>query len=661
MFKFFVIFFQLFALFAEEKITLQLKWRHQFQFAGYYIAKDKGFYREKGLEVDILESKKGGNSIDEILNGSRTFAIVDSSALIDRLNKKKIVALFTIYQESPQAITVTEKSKIKILSQLNGKKIILGEDYLPIPIQAMLLKSKVSLKNVESLPNQSGINDILANKADAIAGYITNEPFELESKKIPYKVFLPSEVGVHFYSDLMICSEEEISKNPERVEDFKQASLKGWEYALNHIEEAIKITQKYNQNFSISKYPKEYFEYEAKKLVPLVHRDIIQLGDIDENKLIHIANTFIELGLFQGEVNLDGFIFNLEKVKSKKNKTLFLVFFYVFVLVFIFIIIWSVFLKKLVTIKTKELTEKKEYLDKIVKVLEKSEKQYKIIIDHSKDLIFTMDTNYKILSVNKSVLDILKFSPSELISKDLLQFIYFQDSMSNIELTKTYFMQKVEKVYSSEDGIQFSSVLRSKTDEPVEVTLFLQIVSTDENPLFIGSISPIEKDETIQYIYSEKKELRIGNHFMQIDSVIKGLTSSLSHFVSAEVYNGVKMSLREVIINSIEHGNLEIDFELKTKQQNSGEYLNFLIQRQKNPIYKNRKVSIKYELTPDKVIYEITDDGNGFDSQAMLDKVKNENMNELYHGRGLLMIFNFFDKVIYNEKGNSVLLEKKLK
>ena len=86
---------------ALDVVTLQLKWRHQFQFAGYYAALEKGFYREAGLEVEIREGGPNVDAIDDVVTGRADFGVGTSGALIARTRGQKVVVLAAVFQHSP--------------------------------------------------------------------------------------------------------------------------------------------------------------------------------------------------------------------------------------------------------------------------------------------------------------------------------------------------------------------------------------------------------------------------------------------------------------------------------------------------------------------------------------------------------------------------------
>ncbi|HNL75834.1 MAG TPA: ATP-binding protein, partial [Leptospiraceae bacterium] len=121
--------------------------------------------------------------------------------------------------------------------------------------------------------------------------------------------------------------------------------------------------------------------------------------------------------------------------------------------------------------------------------------------------------------------------------------------------------------------------------------------------------------------------------------------------------------VREIIINSIEHGNLNIDYNTKTELRKvKGRYFQFLQERQNDPLYKDRKVTVFYSLKSNRVSFLVKDEGKGFDHKKMLaDNADTANANFLDHGRGIYMTKNTFDKIRYNPAGNKVLLVKYFK
>ena len=93
-----------------ETVALQLRWFHQFQFAGYYAAIEKGFYREAGLEVFLIEGGYDKDTIEEVVNGRADFGVTNSEILLHRLKGKPLVVLAAVFQHSP-LVLISRKEK----------------------------------------------------------------------------------------------------------------------------------------------------------------------------------------------------------------------------------------------------------------------------------------------------------------------------------------------------------------------------------------------------------------------------------------------------------------------------------------------------------------------------------------------------------------------
>lgn len=397
-------------LFANDKnVNLQLNWQHQFQFAGYYMAKEKGFYKDAGLDVNIKEFTYDLKITKEIENNNSDFAIGRSSLLIERANGSDIVALGAIFQESPLILLVKKDSNINTIKDLKDKKIMFTNDAtFSASILAMLNANNLRPNDYQIVEHSFNLDDLISNKVDAMAVYMSNEPILLKEKNIPYTIFEPKNYGFDFYSDILFTSSKFIKENPKITKDFYNASIKGWEYAFeNLVETAEIIHSKYNtQNKSFIHLLKE-----GEILKKLAHLNKEGIGDLNENKLNDILNVFKIFGLTKNSININKFIYDGNPHKtmnyeiSKKEKK-YLVILFLFILTIIALAVYF-FLKNK---QTKELLS--------------------TVINTTDDLIFYKNNRFKYIGCNKSFETLLGKKQSEIIGKT--DFEIFEEDSAKI-------------------------------------------------------------------------------------------------------------------------------------------------------------------------------------------------------------------------------------
>ena len=298
-------------LFANEKVSLQLKWKHSFQFAGFYMAKEKGFYKNAGLDVTFKELDNSTNLIDSVVSGKANYGVGDSALIYYKLKEYPIVLMMPILKSSPLALLTTKN--ISSLADFKSNKIMINSFSLKSP--AILSMLKVSDIHVDKLQAKIGvlsINDIAKKKLDLYSVYIPNQPYYLKKHHIQYHLFSPSDYGLDFYGDMLFSSKNELDNHFERSVHFMDASKKGWQYALSHIEETIRIIeQKYNlQHFS--KDELRYQAYYYKKIATKTYK-------FDRRKIETIKIIFKLLYKFKNNFSYDDFVVN-RFVTTKKER-----------------------------------------------------------------------------------------------------------------------------------------------------------------------------------------------------------------------------------------------------------------------------------------------------------------------------------------------------
>ncbi len=159
-------------------------------------------------------------------------------------------------------------------------------------------------------------------------------------------------------------------------------------------------------------------------------------------------------------------------------------------------------------------------------------------------------------------------------------------------------------------------------------------------------------------IVEEKKVLSIPSDTDRVQSIINQLLIGLGgDFDKARA--DIALGLHETIVNAIEHGNLGITSEEKNQSLENQTYMKLLEERQRDPQYSSRKVTIEYTLTDRVVQYKIRDEGAGFDWRSFIEREAPNDLLAL-HGRGIMICRHLFDSMEYNEVGNEVTLTKEL-
>lgn len=304
---------------ANEKIILQFKWLHAFQFAGYYAAKEQGFYAQEHLDVELREGVAGISSIEQVLKGEAQYGVADTALLQERLNGKPVVVLAAIFQHNPLVLVTLKKSGIVSPYELSGKRVMNAPNN-DAPFLAMYYETNVDPNKIVQLENTFDLNDLLNGRTDAFAVYLTDQIDDLTRQGIQFNIIDPRNYGVDFLGDNLFTTEQEIAQHPERVERFLRASLKGWDYALKHPEEIIQlILKKYNPEHRLSE---AHLRFEATETAKMILPDVIPLGSTDIKRFQRIAETYQRLGMVKSTERLQGFVYRQQAQVHKKNFTL---------------------------------------------------------------------------------------------------------------------------------------------------------------------------------------------------------------------------------------------------------------------------------------------------------------------------------------------------
>jgi NitT/TauT family transport system substrate-binding protein len=231
---------------ALKKVSLAPLWSPQAQFAGYYVALDKGIYARHGIDLTILKGGVGQSPAQSLQNGTADFAILWlTTALKQNSNGSRLVNVAQIIQKSSLMLISKKSSGIRTLADMNGKKVGQWGGDLSIPSRALFARHGIKVREV---PLSQTVNIFLRGGIDVTSAMWYNEYHTIISAGVnpdELTVFSLSEQGMNYPEDGIYTLEKTYRKDPALVGAFAAASLEGWRYAFAHPDEALGIVLKY--------------------------------------------------------------------------------------------------------------------------------------------------------------------------------------------------------------------------------------------------------------------------------------------------------------------------------------------------------------------------------------------------------------------------------
>jgi diguanylate cyclase (GGDEF)-like protein/PAS domain S-box-containing protein/hemerythrin-like metal-binding protein len=387
---------------AIESVTLQLKWTHAFQFAGYYAASEKGFYRDAGLDVTLREAKPADEPVNIVVSGEAQYGVSNSSLLLARQAGQPVVALAAIFQHSPLVLITAQRGPEQAIHDLIGKRVMLepqSDDLL-----AYFKREEIPVERITRLPHSFNPQDLIDGKVDAFSAYITSEPYYLDRAGFAYQTYSPRSAGIDFYGDLLFTTEQEISNHPARAEALRAASLRGWRYAMEHPEEiADLIMSKYSRE-----HRREYFLFEAQQMAPLLRSELIEIGYMSPGRWRHIADTYADLGLLPRNFPLEGFLYDLNPAPD-------LTWLYLAVALLAVVSSIAIYVLRI----NRRLAMVLASSEQVQQALIFSEQRHRLLADNASDVIWTMDRYGRLNYVSPSVEKLLGHPVAEAMSQTL--------------------------------------------------------------------------------------------------------------------------------------------------------------------------------------------------------------------------------------------------
>ena len=233
---------------AGEKgaVSFIPQWVPQAQFAGYYTAYEKGFYKRRGLQVKILKGGPDFPTSELLADGQADFGTMFlTTAIVKRAKGYKFINIGQIVQRSALMLVAKKTSGIKKPADIQNQRVGLWNAEFEIQPKAFFRQHGLTVKII---PQNSTMNLFLRGGIALASAMWYNEYDQIILAGVnPDEIttFLLSDYGLKFPEDGIYCLESTYQKDPQQAQNFVQASLEGWQYAFSHPEEALNFVMKY--------------------------------------------------------------------------------------------------------------------------------------------------------------------------------------------------------------------------------------------------------------------------------------------------------------------------------------------------------------------------------------------------------------------------------
>jgi NitT/TauT family transport system substrate-binding protein len=290
-----------------DAVSVQLKWVHQAQFAGFYVAQEAGYYADENLDVTFVPSGPGIDLFQRACDGEADFAIVGADSLLAFYPEHtNLRAIATIYRINPFVLVAWADSGINTPADFAGKTLIIADSYDRVQLAAMLQPYELTLDDMTIEPyTTTSIDDFVAGEADIISSYAAGSltPLREAAGERELTLIWPNDFGVNFYADTIVTCDEHIENQPDMVLRFLRATLKGHDTATEDSQQAIDATMRY-ADIQDRDVQTTMFNASA----PLIHTGEARIGWMEMQVWQKMHETMLEQGVLEAPLDLDAII-----------------------------------------------------------------------------------------------------------------------------------------------------------------------------------------------------------------------------------------------------------------------------------------------------------------------------------------------------------------
>lgn len=290
-----------------DKVTVQLSWFHGVEYSGFYAAIDQGYYKDANIEVTLNAGGPDINQFDEVSNGNAQFGIGSGDSLITaRANGQQFVAVSTIFKENPLAITSLTKDNITKPDDLVGKTVgVYSTDlsnFNDLPFLALMSRTNLDRESMKYalIQDFQGANEIKAGNMDAMSGMFATDQQVMASQAGDELNFIYyKDYGYDVYINAIFVTDEFRQNNSDLIRRFVQATIKGYQYAIENTDAAAQLALTYDETLDPA-----YQQAVMQAQIPFINSGDGQIGVMNENIWENTQNILLEFGLISSPIDL---------------------------------------------------------------------------------------------------------------------------------------------------------------------------------------------------------------------------------------------------------------------------------------------------------------------------------------------------------------------
>jgi NitT/TauT family transport system substrate-binding protein len=301
-----------------DKVTVQLSWFHSVEFAGFYVADQKGYYADENLAVTL---KPGGADIlpaQEIADGKADIGVTGGDQLlIARSQGLPLKAIAAIFRQSPVALMALADSGIKTPQDMVGKRIgVISPAYdnnNDIQLLAMLRQAGIDQSEVKLVVTEDySVGSLTSGAMDVYSGFAMNEPVDARLRGIDVNLILPQDYGVSIYANVLFASQKTLDERSDVVQRFVRATYKGYQYAIEHPDEAGDLALKYDDTLDVA-----FQRASMQAEIPLIDTGDVPIGTMDAPVWQNTNDILLQQGLIKSPVDTSTLFTNKYVEKTK--------------------------------------------------------------------------------------------------------------------------------------------------------------------------------------------------------------------------------------------------------------------------------------------------------------------------------------------------------